>query len=139
MTIIIGIVIGVLLWNAVTLICDLIFEDKDKVILIGAGIVGLVCLVFCWIIRIIKKIIYDCKYCSALIDPDGKPCYCKPLTRKNAKKLSDKGYTWNLKVREKYTVDDGWKANLCTYGTIPNLRYTPIKIAKQEGWYKLKI
>ena len=35
MTIIIGIVIGVLLWNAVTLICDLIFEDKDKVILIG--------------------------------------------------------------------------------------------------------
>ena len=139
MTIIIGIVIGVLLWNAVTLICDLIFEDKDKIILIGAGIIGLICFGFCWIIRIIKKTIYYCKYCSALIDPDGKPCYCKPLTHKNEKKLIDKGYTWNLKVREKYTVDDGWKTDLCVYGTIPNLRYTPLKIAKQEGWYKLKI
>lgn len=137
--VLVGIVIGVLIWNAITLICYLGLEDDEKVALIGAGIVGLVCLSFCCIIRFIKIAICNSKYCSALIDPNGKPCYCGYLSYKKEKKLFDKGYKWNLEVREKYTVDDGWNPNVCVYGTIPNLRYTPIQIAKQEGWYKLKI
>lgn len=137
--VLVGIVIGVLLWNAVTLICYLGLEDNEKVAFIGAGIVGLVCLSFCVIIRFIKIAIYSSKCCSALIDPNGKPCYCRYLSYKKEKKLFDKGYKWNLEVEEKYTVDDGWNPNVCVFGTLPNLRYTPLKIAKQEGWYKLKI
>ena len=45
-------------------------------------------------------------------------------------------YEWNRAIKEKYTIKDGWKKYHCVCGEI-NLRYTPIKITKNEGAYKV--
>lgn len=137
--VLVGIVIGVLMWNAITLACYWITDNDDYTIMVGVGILGLIIIGIDKLIDKIKRVIFKRKYCSVLIDPNGKPCYCKPLSLDNENKLLEKGYQWNRNLKEKYSPSDGWDINSCADEHTINLRYTPIKIAKQEGMYKLKI
>ena len=139
MTIIIGIVIGVLLWNMVTLVYYWITDNESYATMIGAGFWALVVIGIDKLVNKIEWIILKHKYCSVLIDPNGKACYCKPLSLDEENKLCKKGYQWNKTLKEKYSPSDGWDIASCVDKHTINLRYTPIKIAKQESMYKLKI
>ena len=69
-----------------------------------------------------------------MLDTDGASCYCKSKDEPDLLRNID--YEWNHAIKEKYTIKDGWKEHHCVCGEI-NLRYTPIKIAKIEGAYKV--
>ena len=139
MTIIIGIVIGVLLWNTVTLVSYWITDNEDYTVMIGIGFWAPVVIGIDKLVNKIKWIILKHKYCSVLIDSNGKTGYCSPLSWEDESKLWEKGYQWNITLKEKYSPSDGWDIASCVDEHTINLRYTPIKIAKQEGMYKLKI
>lgn len=136
---ILGIVIGILILNVVCCIVALIPAGKDDdVVLVACGIVGLFLLLINSIVRFIKKIIKNKRFCSVLIDPEGKACYCKPLDFYSQSILFEKGYQWNENIANKYKPSDGWNLFICRDENSVNLRYTPVKIAKEESLYKIK-
>ena len=54
----IGIVVGALLWNLITLITFIITgEDEEFTIKVGCGVFFYIALIFCWIVREIKELV----------------------------------------------------------------------------------
>ncbi len=136
---ILGIIIGILIWNVVCCIVINTIGGDNICAAVGCGIVGCVCIVFENIFNEICYFIKGLRYKSALIDPNGKPCYCKPLNGEDTAILFEKGYKWNESLREKYNPEDGWDMFDCINKDIVNVRYTPVKIAKAESAYKLNL
>lgn len=136
---ILGIIIGILIWNMVC--CIIAFTpigDDDVIANVGCGIVGLFLFLISFTFHSIKRAIKHKRFCSVLIDSEGKPCYCKPLNFDNQSAMFEKGYHWNENIANKYKPSDGWDLFICLDKDTVNLRYTPIKIAKAESLYKIK-
>lgn len=135
MDIIIGIVIGALIWQLVVVFAYLLsHHNEDTTIIWGMGVWRLISYYGSMPFYYFGKWLEKKKYVAMLIDTNGTPCYCE--SKDVPEMLIKAGYTWNNKLRDKYTQKDGWKKDHCVCGGI-NLRYTPIKIAKAEGAYKV--
>ena len=99
-----------------------------------------------WII-IIKVIVDLCRtiyrnhkrkyYKAILLDNEGRVCYIDSYNADFA--INELGYKWADYIRNKYTIDDGFKSKDSNGYLIPNLRYTPMKIIKAEHAYEIKI
>ena len=74
-------------------------------------------------------------YKAILLDPQGKVCYTESDKVDNL--LYEYGYKWADYIRNKYTIDDGFKSKDSNGYLIPNLRYTPMKIIKAENAYEI--
>ena len=134
-TLLLGMLIGAVLWQLVCLIMNIISTNENTDI-ISMGIWYLLVWLITPPIHALKQWYNHNKYVAMLIDNNGKPCYC------NSEKIPDylvneKGFEWNEKIRDKYKLEDGWNKEHCIIGI--NLRYTPIKIAKLENAYEVKI
>ena len=70
-----------------------------------------------------------------MLDPQGKVCYTESDKVDNL--LYEYGYKWADYIRNKYTIDDGFKSKDSNGYLIPNLRYTPMKIIKAENAYEI--
>lgn len=130
-----GLIVGIIAWQVVALIfCFLWQEDEDKFILGVTGLVGLGMLGIIKLSDFIRLCYRHYHYKAALIDEEGNLCYCES---KDANFYTeDTLYTWAQNIKAKYKPDDGWSKRDCFMDTV-NLRYTPIKILKTEGAYRL--
>ena len=132
---ILGIFIGVLLWQLLALIIYVITkEDEEKALSFGVGVWGLILKGFFQICDHIRHFIKVRKYVAMLLDPEGYPCYCKDNEAFSL--VEGAGYEWNYAIKHNYSIEDGWKKKYCPFG-VPNIKYTPISIAKAEGAYKV--
>lgn len=129
-----GLVVGILVWQFVVLIFCFIWQDEDKAIVASAGIVGEVFLGIMAICKLLKKLYRRSYYKAALIDFDGRLCYCQSSEMNY---WVDRGYSKAAYLRDIYAVEDGWCRKDCSWPDVPNLRYTPLKILKKENAYKL--
>lgn len=134
-TLLLSILIGAILWQLVCLIVNII-SNNENTATISMGIWYLSVWLIITPIYSLKQWYNHKKYVAMLIDNNGKPCYC------NSEKTPDylvneKGFLWNNKIRDKYKHEDGWSKEHCVLGI--NLRYTPIKIAKLENAYEVKV
>lgn len=131
-----GLIIGIIIWQALSLVfCFIWQEDEDKYVLATTGLVG-------WLVLLVIKIYQKYgswlghkRYKGALLDIEGKPCYCDS---RDVNFYKDLGYTFNEALRSKYKVEDGWRKKDCSFPGVPNLRYTPIKVLRAEKAYKLR-
>ena len=124
------------IWQGVTTLSYAISRENEDV--------GLYCGMGIWLLIIRYMIIMpiDCAielynkthYVAMMLDTDNKPCYCR--SREEPDILQNIGYKWNNPLADKYKIADGWKKQQCVFGKV-NLRYTPIRIAKAEGAYKV--
>ena len=130
----IGIVIGMLAWQTIIAIVNVITCDDYKTACCGVGIwIPLTYIITLPIAYILKRY-KETHYVAMMLDKDGRPCYCK--SSKEPEALNEFDYKWNEAIREKYKIEDGWKEHQCCMGIV-NIRYTPIKIALAEGAYKV--
>lgn len=132
-----GLLIGILIWQAMTIIFALLWQtnNEDRMVLANGGIVGALWLFL--VVFPINKVLHWQRYhkfAPALVDAEGKPCYCH-LKDVDYYLFDLNGYNWNETIREKYKIKDGWDKSMCCDRV--NIRYTPIKILKQEGAYRL--
>jgi hypothetical protein len=124
------------IWQGVTTLSYAISRENEDV--------GLYCGMGIWLLIIRYMIIMpiDCvielynktHYVAMMLDTDNKPCYCR--SREEPDILQNIGYKWNNPLADKYKIADGWKKQQCVFGKV-NLRYTPIRIAKAEGAYRV--
>ena len=132
---ILGIIIGVLLWQFFTLIVYFATKQcEEKTLAFGIGIWGLLLWGIVNMYDIIKHSIKVRKYVAMIIDPEGNLCYCKDSDAFVL--VEGAGYEWNYALKDKYKIEDGWKEEYCSFG-VPNIKYTPLAIAKAEGAYKV--
>ena len=130
-----GLVSGVVIWQiAVLVICFIWQDDEDKAIVAATGIPGGLLLLYIKLHKKVKYLYRHSKYKGALLDLESKPCYCDSIDVSDYIKV---GFTLNVELREKYTIEAGWDPKDCAWQGVPNLRYTPIKILKKEAAYKL--
>lgn len=131
----IGLIVGVIVWQIASLIfCFIWQEDEDKFIVAVTGLIGSLCLVVFKVVDKIKATYGHYKYKAALVDNEGKLCYCESNEADNYTQSNQ--YFWAFYLRDKYTIEDGWRRQDCWVGTI-SLRYAPIKVLKAEGAYRL--
>ena len=98
------------------------------------GVWGLLLIGISKVYRFIAHFIKVRKYVAMIIDPQGNPCYCKDNEAFILVEGAD--YKWNYSIQKKYKIEDGWKKDYCSFD-VPNIKYTPLKIAKAEGAYKI--
>ena len=131
----IGLIAGIIVWQFLSLIfCFLWQEDEDKYIMATTGLIGCLCLGLIKIVDKIKSTYGHLMYKAALVDSEGKLCYCE--SREADDFTQTNKYTWAFYLRDKYKIEDGWRKKDCWVGTI-SLRYVPIKVLKTEGAYRL--
>ena len=131
----IGVIVGALAWQLVTVFAYLLSnQNEDTTMIWGMGIWRLISYYGSMPFYYFGKWLDEKNYVAMLIDTNGTPCYCE--SKEQPELLINIDYQWNRAIREKYTQKDGWKRDHCICGEI-NLRYTPIKIAKAEGAYKV--
>lgn len=87
--------------------------------------------------RIIHRNYKRKHYKAILLDNEGRVCYIDSYNADFA--INELGYKWADYIRNKYTIDDGFKSKDSNGYLIPNLRYTPMKIIKAEHAYEIKI
>ena len=131
----IGLIIGIVVWQFASLIfCFLWQEDEDKYVMATTGLIGGLCLGLIKIVEKIKTFYGHKMYKAALVDNEGKLCYCES---KDADEYTQAGqYSWAFYLRNKYKIEDGRRRTDCWVGTI-SLRYVPVKVLKAEGAYRL--
>lgn len=138
----IGLLAGAVLWQLCTLIFYFIWqEDEDKALTASSGLVGGVLLLVIKLTNICKSWWRRAHFKAALVDKDGKLCYCESrdadfYVMAVADEENKALYNWARHLRDKYTVSDGWRDRDCRMGVI-SLIYTPIKVLKAEGAYRL--
>lgn len=128
----IGIIIGIVIWQ----VCSLIFyyiwmHNEEKAIVASAGIAGGIVLLvgntYIWF----KKLRHVWFFKAALMkEGDEQIYYCR--SKDSEYYIHAQGYRWATELRNKYTIEDGWRKGDCSFGTI-NIRYTPNKILKKEN------
>ena len=129
------IIIGMLIWQGITVLAYVISgENEECCCCWGMGIWRLILYYGSMPFYYFGKWLDKKNYVAMLIDINGTPCYCE--SKEQPELLININYKWNRTIGEKYTQKDGWKKDHCICGEI-NLRYTPIKIAKAEGAYKV--
>ena len=130
-----GIIIGALGWQLITVFAYILSKkDEDITMIWGMGIWRAITYYGSMPFYYFGKWIVSKRYVAMMLDTDGASCYCKSKDEPDLLRNID--YEWNHAIKEKYTIKDGWKEHHCVCGEI-NLRYTPIKIAKIEGAYKV--
>lgn len=131
-----GLIIGVIIWQTLSLVfCFIWQEDENKYVLATTGLVGWLALLVIKICQKYSSWLGHNRYKGALLDIEGKPCYCDS---RDVNFYKDLGYTFNEALRSKYKVEDGWRKKDCSFPGVPNLRYTPIKVLRAEKAYKLR-
>lgn len=131
----IGIIIGALVWQLVVVSAYLFSkQNEDTTILWGMGIWRIITYTISIPIFYFDKWLKSKRYVAMMLNTNGVPCYCKSSDEPEL--LRNIGYTWNEGICEKYKMTDGWKKDYTVCGHI-NIRYTPIKIAKLEGAYRV--
>ena len=136
-TLLLGMLIGAILWQLVCAITNIISKDDELTCFAGVGIWYIVAWLIITPIGSLQQWYNHKKYVAMLIDENGKPCYCKS-SKVPDYLVNEKNFEWNDKIREKYTIKDGWKKEHCPFHFV-NIRYTPIKIAKLENAYEVKV
>jgi hypothetical protein len=131
----IGLIIGIIVWQFASLIfCFLWQEDEDKYVMATTGLVGGLCLAVIKVVDKIKAAYGQYNYKAALVDSEGKLCYCE--SREADDYIQSNQYFWAFYLRDKYVIEDGWRRQDCWVGKI-SLRYTPVKVLRAEGAYRL--
>ena len=130
----IGILIGIVAWQAISLIFFFLWQDdEDKALLATTGLAGGLLLLIIKITQCLNRRLKAKNFKAALVDSEGKACYCES---KEMSEYLSLGYQVHEALRQRYTIEDGWNPKDCSWD-VPNLRYTPMKILKIEQAYKL--
>lgn len=132
----VGLFVGIVVWQIVALaICFIWRDEENKAIVAITGIPYLVCLGLMKAYELFRKQYLRAKLKAAMLDFDGKLCYCESSEAIYYKR---RGYAWAEFIGKKYPIDGGfgWNKKDCIFGGA-NVRRTPIKLLKMEKAYRL--